>query len=105
VRTTAEETAALVSVASGGGARVDPEVYGELYGKGLVSGSKLTDAGKAHLCTIAKVMTHAPGKRTYVVIASIVRKGKNMKVGDEFEVSPAGTHVQRWLAEGRIEAR
>ena len=44
-------------------------------------------------------------KRTYVVIASIVRKGRDMKVGDEFTASPAGTHVRRWLAEGRIEAR
>ena len=49
--------------------------------------------------------TAKPSKRTYVVIASIVRHGVNMTVGDEFTASPAGTHVRRWLAEGRLEER
>lgn len=53
----------------------------------------------------AEAMKNAPGKRTYVVLVSIVRNGRNMEVGDEFEASPVGVHVLRWLKEGRIEAR
>lgn len=101
MKTTGEETNALVLIAGGSADRVKPEVYGELYGKGLVSGNKLTEAGKAHLRTIAGAMAASPGKRTYTVRKSIVLKGRNM-VGETFEASPAGTHVQRWLSEGRI---
>ena len=105
--TTAEEKAALVRIAGDGHAKgVSDAIYATLYHKELItSKGRLSDAGKAHLRAFAHAMKYAPSKRTYVVIASIVRNGVNMKVGDEFEASPAGTHAQRWLAEGRIEAR
>jgi hypothetical protein len=105
--TTAEEKATLVRIAGDGHAKgVSDAIYAALYHKGLItSKGRISDAGKAHLRAFAHAMKHAPSKRTYVVIGSIVRNGVNMKVGDEFEASPAGTHVQRWLAEGRIEER
>jgi hypothetical protein len=102
MKTTGEETNSLVLIASGSADKVKAELYGELYGKGLVSGNKLTETGKAHLRAIAGAMKHAPGKRTYTVRTSIVLKGRNMQAGETFEASPAGTHVQRWLSEGRI---
>lgn len=66
---------------------------------------EITDHGRCSLGFLKPNKAGAPGKRTYVVIASIVRNGRNMNVGDEFEASPVGVHVRRWLAEGRIEAR
>jgi predicted nucleotide-binding protein len=104
MKTTGEETNALVLIASDGHSkRVSNTAHAGLYHKKLItSQGQLTDAGKEHLRTIASAMTASRGKRTYTVRKSIVLKGRNMEVGETFEASPAGTHVQRWLSEGRI---
>lgn len=100
MRTTAAEAEALIRMA--GNYEPPPEIYGELYGKGLIAGNRITEAGKAHLRTIAGAMAASPGKRTFTVRKGIVRNGRTMEAGETFEASPAGTHVQRWLSEGRI---
>ena len=104
MKTTGEETNALVLIASGSAKKVTPEICGKLYGKGLVSGDMLTEAGKAHLRTIAAAMTAAPSKRTYRVLSPVVKDGRTREPGATFEACPAGVHIQRWLGKGWVVA-